>query len=490
VTARGRSLVLLAGALAIAVGLWSFVYLSLLPREQKAAAAKEAREQLVAPVAQPDGGTALVRYDRLLIVAGGETTELGRLPDGAWVISRPFRTRADTRVAEDVVSALQAARLNRVVDEKPTDADLQRYGLEPPRFAVTATAEGVPELTVSGGIENTFDGSVYLRHAGDGRVYAVDGSTRAALERTPDALRARDLLGVRDLGLLGIQLKSDRHVWAVARDPEQPWAFLTPKGLAADGPAISQWVAGLIQQRAEKFLVDSPAERKRTGVEKPAVDATFRRQNETVRVRLAPGKGDTDPVTLLREDGFGAALVELPRAALAALDVPAVQLSDRRVLHFEPAQVERIRFLPEGGGSAVVVQRVRPVDGGPTDRWQIASHPPETASTAKVGTLLYALANLRSLAVEDAPPRDAGLGGIARTVVLEDVSGQVLGTLVLGRAVSRKDRTVWTRNSRGEVVQIDLGRLPALPAGPGELIDSASVLPPGPADAGATAPPP
>ncbi len=48
-------------------------------------------------------------------------------------------------------------------------------------------------------------------------------------------------------------------------------------------------MARLAQQRAVKFLADSPAERQRTGVERPAVDATFRRLEETVRVRLAAG---------------------------------------------------------------------------------------------------------------------------------------------------------------------------------------------------------
>ncbi len=469
-TARARNLLLVGGAAALALVLGLYAYFGVLRSEEKRAREKEAREKLVAPVPQPDGGTEVVRYDKLVVTTGAETTELGRLPDAAWAIIRPSRIRGDPHVAEELISTLQALRLTRVIDEQPKDEDLQRYGLKPPRFSVTATAQGAPPLTLVGGVENPFDGSVYVQRSGDGRVYAAEGYVRTALAKGTDELRARDVLGARDLGLVGIRLKSSRHDWAVAREPEKPWAFQKPEGQLADGGAISQWVAGLAQQRAVKFLTDSPAERKRTGVEKPAAEANFRRLEETVRVRLSVGALDADPAYVLREDSFGTTLAEVPRSALASLDVPSAELRDRRVLAFDPAQVERIRFLPEGGGPTFVIQRNR-TDAGATPGWLLVSRTPAPASTAKVGSLLYALASLKWLPVDESLPRDPGLGATARTIVLEDAKGQVLGTLVLGKPASRKDKTVWTRAVGGEVVPVDLARLTALPAQPEDLLD-------------------
>jgi len=203
-------------------------------------------------------------------------------------------------------------------------------------------------------------------------------------------------------------------------------------------------------------------------------------------VRLVVGPLETDPAYVLREDSFGATLAEVPRSALAALDVPAAELRDRRVLNFDPTRVERLRFLPEGGGPTFVVQRNR-TDAGPLAGWLLVSRTPQQASTAKVGSLLYALSSLRWLPKEESPPKDPGLGATARTVLLEDVQGQVLATLVLGKPASRKDKTVWTRSVGGEVVQVDMGRLTALPTQPEDLTDIGSInvpLPlPGPADA-------
>ncbi|MGO8969525.1 MAG: DUF4340 domain-containing protein [Myxococcaceae bacterium] len=470
-SARSRSLLLALGAAALALALGLYAYYGVLRKEARETAAKAASETLVAPVAQPDGGSALLRYDKLVLTAHSETSELGRLPDASWVLIRPFRARADARTAEDVVSTLQALRLNRPVDEQPKEEDLQRYGLKPPRFVVAASAQGAPALTLFGGVENSFDGSLYVQRGGDARVYAVEGATRSALEKSPEELRARDVLGPRDLGLEAIQLKSARHDWAVAREPEHPWAFQKPPGLSADGGAVSQWVARLAQQRAVKFLSDSPAERKRTGVETPAVDATFRRLKETVRVRLAGGPKETDPAYVLREDSFGVTLAELSGSALSALDVPAAELRDRRLLSFEPSQVETIRILPGGGSPPIVLVRQR-ADAGATPSWLLASATPQPASTAKVGTLLYTLAGLRWLSADEAPPKDAGLSGHARSVFLADGEGKVVASLVLGKPVSAKGTTVWTRTSSGEVVQVETSRLKALPTRPEEVLET------------------
>jgi Domain of unknown function (DUF4340) len=470
VRAHGRNLLLLLGAAVLALPLGLYAYFGVLRSEERAAKEKEAKEKLVVPRAQPDGGAELVRYDRLLITVGTDSSELGRLPDAAWVLIKPFHARADPRVAEDVISTLQSLRLTRVVDENPKEEDLVRYGLQPPRFTVTATAGGAQPLTFLGGMENSFDGSVYVQRAGDPKVYAAEGFVTAALGKHTEDLRARDVLGPRDLGLLGMQLKSAQHEWAVAREPEKPWTFQKPSGMPADGASISSWVARLAQARAVKFLSDSPAERKRTGVEKPAVDASFRRIEETIRVRLAAGPLEADPGYVLREDSFGVTLAEVPHSALATMDIPLAELRDRRVLVFEPAKVERLRILPDGGGPTFVVQR-EPADAGTAPRWLLVSRTPQQASTSKVGTLLYSLANLKWVPTEETRPKDPGLGATARTLVLEDAQGQVLGTLVLGKVASRRDNTIWTRTASGEVVQVDTTRLVGLPARAEDLLE-------------------
>ena len=473
-SARSKNLWTLLAAAVVAAGLGLYAWLGVMKSEEKEAEKKRSAERLVQPVSRPDGGTENVRYDRLVVKAKGETTELARLPDQSWVITKPLKTAADVQTAEAIVSGLQYARIRSTVEEKPTPEDLHRFGLDKPSVDVVASAEGVQPLTVRIGVENPYDSSAYLQREGDPKIYSVDGSTRSSLDKGTFDLRDRDVLAVRDLGVTRIEVRGKKHDWAVGRDPGQPYVFVRPVKEDADTGAISGWLASLRSTKATKYLDDAPAERKRTGVEKPALEATFQRgTTETVRIRLATGKADTDPVYVLREDQYGSALAEVPRAALAALDKSPAELRDRSVLHAKPEDVSRIRI--GSGDQALVLERERPADGGP-ESWRIGGPTGAVADSFKAGSLLYNLTSLRSEATEEKLPSDAkatGLGPGARTIAFEGQDGKTLGSVTLG-GLSKKPAGTFLRDDRGRVVVVDNARLKEIPSKP------ADVLPPPP----------
>ena len=466
-SARSKNLWTLLGAAVVALGLALYAYFGVMKGEEKEAEQKRAAERLVQPVSRPDGGTETVRYDRLMVKAKGQTTELARLPDQSWVITRPLKTAADAQTAEGIVGALQFARIRATVEEKPSAEALKSFGLDKPGVEVTASAEGVQPLTVRIGVENPYDSSAYLQRAGDPKVYAVDGSTRSSLDKGTFDLRDRDVLAVRDLGVTRIEVKGKKHDWAVAREPGQPYAFVRPVKEEADTVAISGWLSSLRATKATRYLEDTPAERRRTGVEKPVVEATFQRgTTETVRVRLAAGKSDVDPVHALREDQFGASLAEVPRSALAALEKSPAELRDRSVLHVKPEDVARIRI--GSGGQALVLERQRPADGGP-ETWHLGD---ASADPFKASSLLYNLTSLRAEATDEKLPSEVkttGLGPAAHVVSFEGQDGKALGTLTLGGA-STKPPGRFARDDRGRVVVVETARVKELPTRATDLL--------------------
>jgi Domain of unknown function (DUF4340) len=468
-SARSKNLWTLLGAAVVAAGLGLYAWFGVMKGEEKEAEQKRVAERLVQPVSRPDGGTENVRYDHLVVKARGDTTELARLPDQSWVITRPFRTAADVRTAEDVVGTLQYARIKGTVEEKPTPEDLHRYGLDHPAIEVTASAQGVPPLTVRLGLENSFDSSVYFQREGDPKVYAIDATSRASLDKSTFDLRDRDVLAVRDLGVTHLEVHGKKHDWAVGRDPGQPYVFLRPVKEDADTAAISSWLGTLRSTKATKYLEDTPAERKRTGVEKPTVDATFQRgKEETVRVRLAAGKADTDPVHALREDQYGSSLSEVPRTALAVLDKGPAELRDRTVLHAKPDDVRRIRI--GSGDNALVLERERPADGGP-ESWHLLGAAPASVDNFKAASLLYGITSLKAEATEEKLPSDAkttGLDTTAWMVVLEGQDGKALGSITVG-GTSKKPVGTFVRDDRGRVAVVDGAKLKDIPRKPADL---------------------
>jgi hypothetical protein len=473
-SARSKNLWTLLAAAVVAAGLGLYAWFGVMKGEEKEAEQKRAAERLVQPVSRPDGGSETIRYDHLVVKAKGQTTELARLPDQSWVLSKPIKTGADVQTAEGIVSALQFARIRSTVDEKPSAEALKTFGLDRPTVEVTASAEGMPPLTVRLGVENPYDSSAYLQREGDPKVYAVDGSTRSSLNKNTFDLRDRDVLAVRDLGVTRIDVRGKTHAWTLARDPGQPYAFVRPAKEDADTPAVSSWLGSLRSIKASRYLEDTPAERKRTGVEKPVAEATFQRgTTETVRVRLAAGKAETDPVYVLREDQYGSALAEVPRAALTGLDKRPAELRDRTVLHAKPEDVARIRIGT--GARALVLERERPADGGP-ESWHLRGPSPAVADSFKAGSLLYGLTALRAEPTDEKLPSDpkaTGLGPSARTIAFEGQDGKTLGTITLG-GTSKKPEGTFARDDRGRVVVVDSARIKELPS------TAADLLPPPP----------
>src|SRR5215813_8485392 len=178
-SARSKNLWTLLGAAVVALGLGLYAWLGVMKGEEREEEKKRTAERLVQPVSRPDGGTETIRYDRLVVKAKGETTELGRLPDQSWVISRPVKAAANVRAAEDIVGTLQYSRVKSTVEETPTAEDLKKYGLDAPAAEVTASASGAPPLSLRLGKANPYNDSVYVQKVGDPKVYAMDKVARA-----------------------------------------------------------------------------------------------------------------------------------------------------------------------------------------------------------------------------------------------------------------------------------------------------------------------
>ena len=483
-SARSKNLWTLLGAAVVALGLGLYAWLGVMKGEEKEAERKRTAERLVQPVTRPDGGTEQVRYDHLLVKARGDTTELSRLPDDAWVITRPVKSLADHRTAEDIVGTLQYSALKATIEETPSADDLKRYGLDKPAVEVTASASGVSPLTLRMGSENSYNGTVYVQRAGDPKVYAMDGVARTSLDKNTLDLRDRSVVAVRDLGVTRIDVKGKAHSWTLARDPGQPYAFTRPTAEPADTPAVSTWIGELHGFKANHFIEDSPAERKRTGVEKPEVEVVFQRgTSETVHLRAAAGKKDSDPAYVLREDQFGTTLAEVPRGAIAALDKSPAALRDRTVLHVKPEDVVRIRIGT--GASAVVVERERPGDGG-LETWRLRAPTDAVADPFKASSLLYTLTSLRAEATDaklSSDPKATGLGPGARVFSFEGQDGKTLGSLTLG-GDSKSPAGTFARDDRGQVIVVESARLKDLPTRPADLLPAPPPIPAAMPDAG------
>jgi len=398
--------------------------------------------------------------------------------------------------------------VDQKVEDKPTDEDLQRYGLKEPQWTVEATAlvpdpkspggaKATRQVKLEGGIENAFNGSVYLRRDSDPAVYAASGGMRFNFEKSAYDLRDKQVLSVDEAKIQAIDVARPKGGWSLQRsEGTNAWKLTKPSAMDADGQTVINALGQLKGERATAFVADSPEARKKDGLESPAVDATFTLQGgDQVRLRLAKvstgapdAGGGTDRYYGLREDKDGAVLAELNASALGHLDKSADELRDKTVLQFKRDLVAALQFKPQGGGPAIEVARdlsATPDGGAPSaESWTVTAPEKGPAKAWKVSSNLWTLSSLQATAFGEESPKSwdkYGINDRSRQVVLQGAGGKPITALSVGSEVKGKPNTVYVRGSRNVVLEMDSARLSDFPQKVDDVLDKPPAPPPAPA---------
>ena len=362
-----------------------------------------------------------------------------------------------------------------MVEEKPDEAALVRYGLKPPQFVVTAEAQVGEQgekraLRLEGGIENTFDGTVYLRRDGDPQVWSAEGGVRWTLQKSTFDFREKAVFGIDEAKTTKLEMKSKENAYTLERDAQKNWQLVKPTQGPADQASIVGALGALKAERAISFPADTPE--LRNNFDEPLVDATFTLEDGgKVRVRFA--RVGTQ-ILMLREEGAHSVIAELPASAAGQLNRNPGDLKDRLVLTFKKEQVAKIVFHPLDG-KELVVERPPGADGGTGESWQVTAPRAGPAKTFKLAAVLWTLGSLKAASLGEENPKDWGKYGLdakAKSVALYGYDGKELGRLVIGKEVLGKLATTYLRGTRNQVIEGDNSRLTELPAVVEDLLDA------------------
>jgi hypothetical protein len=408
------------------------------------------------------------------------------LKDNTWRVTSPVSSLADKAEVSNLLSQLSAAKFKTTLEENPTDADLERYGLKPPQATVSVKAY-VPDaqgggaedpsrqrtLTFYTGLENTFDGSVYLRREGDPRVYTAPGVVRYTLDKDTDAWCDRRIFTLEEPSLLRIEVKTWKNAFTLERDGDKDWKLTQPVALRADSERVKQMLSSLAGHLALDFPQGEQESRVRAALEKPQVEARFiPKLGEPVRVRITGL--ETNGVTqvyALSEQGSDSLLAVVDTIALSTLDLGTPELKDKKVLAFQNDQVRQLVIYPATGGAPLKLEKA-----SDTDRWEVVAPLPARAKEFKVASLLGSLEKLKAAAVGEPHPKSwsrYGIGDTSRGVSLRGLDGQELARLWIGDEVKGNPNRLWGRGASGEVLELEKSVIDALPLSLEDLMDSA-----------------
>jgi hypothetical protein len=325
-------------------------------------------------------------------------------------------------------------------------------------------------VKLEGGIENTFDGSVYLRKNGDPTVYTAEGGVRYALSKTTYDLRDKQLFAFDEPSLQKLVVKAKANSYTLERNAEKAWMLTGPPPEPAEVLQVTSMLGALGAKKAQKFPDDTPANRTAFGLDKPQVDATLTTTDgKTIHLRMAKG-GTPEAVYGLREDDSGAVLAEVPAEALNDLDRNAMDLKDRTLVRFKKEQVVKAVFHNADGTEVVVT---KPTPEASADAWRVVSPQEGKAQIFKVTSALWTLGSYRAGTRVEENPKDWGKYGIgpkSRYIAVFGPDGE-LGRLTIGSPVKDKPVTYYARGTRPLVVELDGSRFSDFPVTALDVLD-------------------
>lgn len=481
---------LLAGAV-VAGGLGLYAYFGVMKPGEAETQRKEAETTLLVVNPPPgergqDGSTAAAPRFNWLSVDMPLGKTVMELQGGSWRITSPVTAPAEKAVVDAIVREIAAAKFRLTVEEHPTDADLERYGLKQPRATVIARAF-VPDAQGGGkddparqlsvtfylGIENTFDGGVYVRREGDPRVYLADGMIRVAVLKNTAEWRDYHVFPVDEPSLLRIDVKARKNAFTLERTTaDKPWQLVRPVAMRADPERVQRLTSEFRTRAAFSFPKPEQEAEVRKALEKPLVEATFTpRLGAPMLVRMAQLQLDGAKQTVaLTEVGADSQLSFVDPVMLDLPDLEPREFKDKGVLALDVAAVNRIVFQPAAGGEKL--ELAKSPDSG---RWEVMAPMPGMAKEFKIASLLGSLDKLKAAAWGEPAPKNwsrYGIGDGSRGVSLYDGTGQLMARLWLGNEVKGNPQRVWARGSSEDVFELEKSAFDSLPLKLEELLDT------------------
>jgi Domain of unknown function (DUF4340) len=242
---------------------------------------------------------------KLTLVRGGETFEIDRekkdeksTAPPAWKLAQPKHLAgrtADSLTVENILANLRSLQADKLVAEKPSDADLDRYGLKAPAYKATVTLklkDGKTEDRVYlFGKETEDKGSRYAKLGERDLVFQVRASTVVPMqgELLDPTILTFELDKVRGLKLHGWNDPvRGPFTLDLERKSAASWTAKAPANFPVNEPAAEAFLNSLRGLRAVKFAAQ------KTGA-KPEHKLDVKQGALEIELML---EGEKDPVKL------------------------------------------------------------------------------------------------------------------------------------------------------------------------------------------------
>lgn len=220
-------------------------------REKKAEESKPPKDASPKIVSIPENDVTQLEFKR----KDSPPTIIKRGANNKWEMTAPSALPVDQDAASGVVSSLNPLNSDQLIDEKASN--LAAFGLAQPAFELTITKKDGKTQQIQIGDEVPTGGDVYVKLAGDPKVYTMSTSLKSSLDKTAQDLRDKRLLTFDQDKLTRVELAAKKQDIEFGKNNANEWQIVKPKPLRADNWQVEELIRKLHDAKMDTSATDA-----------------------------------------------------------------------------------------------------------------------------------------------------------------------------------------------------------------------------------------
>ena len=255
-----------------------------------------------------------------------------------WEMIHPVKAKADTRVVEDIVSALSSLRV--VIFEAEGEYNPADYGLSQPRITVTLETtidDSTPELQI--GNDAGTPGRIFVARSDHRAVYVVNREIYTKLNRTVFDLRDKRVIDFQRTATRRFVIRQGESKIECQKGVDGEWEITAPVVLKTDEEAVDDLLFGVDALRAVAFVDDQPTSFQPYGLDLPSIEVSFMAPDAEPAVLLV-GKTTGDNIYVKAQNAEPVFLVKKTLLDLIGMGVAGFR--NKQILDFDDDDAARI----------------------------------------------------------------------------------------------------------------------------------------------------
>ncbi len=346
-----------------------------------------------------------------------------------WQITAPIGVDADQTVADNLARAIADADVSSTVEEKP--ADLAPFGLQKPATVVIVTTypnHTLPAIDV--GKTTPVGFNAYVKLGDNPAVLLTSSAFPSGMNKTVDQLRNRELMtfSVDDVSRFTLAREGKPEIEVVRSGGK--WRITKPASYAADPTQVRELLTTLASAKVADFIDNAPPSVTQYGLEKPHLSVTVYTKGggqESLLFGFKQQQEGKDGIYVRR--GERAPVYTVHEYVMSNVDRGVLQLRDKTVMGFEPAQVESVRAAVDGEDFSIA--------RAPGGKWNLIQNGKTTpADVPAVERFLDEIRGLRGRSILTDPMKEPQMFGLDKpqielTVIGKD--GKQIGVMKLSK---------------------------------------------------------